>query len=163
MQPVRPPSRSRLAAVLAAVGALLLAGVLAAALLAGRDDEPQTLKETVTLEGTTIVETVTTAPEPTTAPQPTAESASELNDRGFELLQAGDYQGALPLLEQAVAGLSGSGETAEAYASYNLAFTRLALGSCDGVLDLLDRSAEIQGDRKEIKRLRKEAERSCED
>ena len=76
-------------------------------------------------------------------------------------MKAGDYEGALPLLEQAVAGLAGSGETAEAYASYNLAFTRLALGSCDGVVDLLDRSAEIQGERKEIKRLKKEAEKSC--
>ena len=78
-------------------------------------------------------------------------------------MQAGDYNGALPLLEQAVAGLAGSGETAEAYASYNLALTRLALGSCDGVLELLDRSAEVQGDRKEIKRLRREAERGCRD
>jgi len=159
---VRRVSRSRLPVVLAALGALLLAGVLAAALLAG-DDDPQTLKETVTLEGTTIVETVTTAPETTTAPEPAAESPSELNDRGFALMQAGDYEGALPLLERAVAGLAGTGETAEAYASYNLAFTRLALGSCDAVLELLDRSAEVQGDRKEIKRLRKEAERSCED
>ena len=99
----------------------------------------------------------TTEPAPTTAP-PT-ESPAELNDRGFALMQAGDYEGALPLLEQAVNGLAGSGEIAEAYASYNLAFTRLALGSCDGVLELLDRSAEVQGDRKEIRRLRKEAER----
>jgi hypothetical protein len=76
-------------------------------------------------------------------------------------MQAGDYQGALPLLEQAVAGLAGSGETAEAYASYNLAFTRFSLGSCDGVLDLLARSEQVQGRRKEISRLRKEAERSC--
>jgi hypothetical protein len=78
-------------------------------------------------------------------------------------MQAGDYAGALPLLEQAVAGLAGSGETAEAYASYNLAFVRLKLGSCDGVVDLLDRSEEVQGKRKEISRLRKEAEKSCED
>jgi hypothetical protein len=77
-------------------------------------------------------------------------------------MRAGSYEQALPLLEQAVAGLAGTGELAEAYASYNLAFTRLALGSCDGVLELLDRSAQVQGDRKEIKRLRKEAERSCE-
>ena len=164
--PVRPPARNRLPAVLAALGALLLAGVLAAVLLAGPDGEPrtaETIKETITLEGTTIVETVTTAPEPTTAPTtaPVAESPSQLNDRGFALMQAGDYEGALPLLEQAATGLAGSGETAEAYASYNLAFTRLELGSCDGVLDLLNRSEEVQGERKEISRLRKEAERSC--
>jgi hypothetical protein len=167
--PVREQVRSRLPVVLAVLGALLLAGVLAAALLAGDGDDPQTIKETVTLEGTTIVETVTTEAAPTTAepepePEPESEpsaSPAELNDQGFALMQAGDYAGALPLLEQAVAGLSGTGETAEAYASYNLAFTRLSLGSCDGVIDLLDRSREVQGDRKEIKQLRKEAERSC--
>ena len=43
-------------------------------------------------------------------------------------MQAGRYEEALPLLEQAVAGLAGTGELAEAYASYNLAFTRRALG-----------------------------------
>ncbi len=75
-------------------------------------------------------------------------------------MQAGRYEEALPLLEQAVAGLAGTGELAEAYASYNLAFTRRALGQCDGVVDLLDRSEEIQGKRKEIGKLRKEAERT---
>jgi hypothetical protein len=172
--PPMSPGRRRLPVALIALAAALLAGVLAAALLAGDDGErevattvPQTVKETVTLEGTTIVETVTTEATPTTtAPTTQAEtsaSPSELNDQGFALMQAGDYQGALPLLERAVAGLAGSGELAEAYASYNLAFTRLALGSCDGVLELLDRSEEVQGKRKEIDRLRKEAERSCGD
>ncbi len=152
----------------------LLAGVLAATLLARDDGEttagttaPRTVKETVTLPGTTVVQTVTTAPEPppatTTAAEPPAQSPSELNDQGFELMQAGRYEEALPLLEQAVAGLAGTGELAEAYASYNLAFTRRALGQCEGVVDLLDRSEEIQGKRKEISKLRKEAERSCED
>lgn len=179
LTPVTARTRTRMPVVLGVLGALLLAGVLAAVLLAGDDDKqaaatgPQTIKETVKLEGTTIVETVTTAPEPTPepttapapapAPAPTGESASQLNDRGFALMRAGDYEGALPLLEQAVADLSGSGETAEAYASYNLAFTRLALGRCDGAIDLLDRSAQVQGERKEISRLRKEAEKRCDD
>ena len=162
--PVRPPVRRRLPLVLAALGALVLAGVLAAALLT-RDDGTPTARETVTVEGKTVVQTVTTAPQPTTEPAtataPATESPAELNDRGFQLMRSRDFEGALPLLEQAVAGLAGSGEIAEAYASYNLAFTRLALGSCDGVLDLLDRSTEVQGDRKEIRRLRKEAERGC--
>jgi hypothetical protein len=76
-------------------------------------------------------------------------------------MQNRDYRGALPLLEQAVAGLSGSGETAEAYASYNLAVTRLALGRCDGVAELLDRSEQIQGERKEIARARRDAKKMC--
>lgn len=167
VQAVPPAARGRLPVLLAVLGALLLAGALAAALLAG-DEDSRTLKETITLEGTTIVQTVTTEAVPTTEPEPEPEpepsaSPSELNDQGFARMQAGDYQGALPLLEQAVAGLAGTGELAEAYASYNLAFTRIALGSCDGVLDLLDRSEEIQGDRREIKQLRKQAERSCEE
>jgi tetratricopeptide (TPR) repeat protein len=113
-----------------------------------------------------VVQTVTTAPTPpaaTTAAAPAAASPSELNDQGFELLRAERYEEALPLLEQAVAGLAGSGELAEAYASYNLAFTLLALGRCENVVELLDRSEEVQGKRKEISRLRKEAKRSCRD
>ena len=62
----------------------------------------------------------------------------------------------MPLLERAVDALSGSGSLAEAYATYNLAFTRFALGSCDGVVDLLDRSEAVQGERKEIDALRRD-------
>lgn len=173
LPPVVPRTRSRTPALLGVLGALLLAGVLAAALLSGGGEEqagattPKTVKETVTLEGTTIVETVTTAPEPQPEPGPEPATPSgdpaALNDQGFALMRAGRYEEALPLLEQAVTGLSGSGETAEAYASYNLAFTRLALGECEGVLELLDRSEEVQGERKEIDRLRKDAEKRCED
>jgi tRNA A-37 threonylcarbamoyl transferase component Bud32/tetratricopeptide (TPR) repeat protein len=169
----RPHERRRRPLLLALLAAALLAGILAAALLARGDGEttsataPRTVKETVTLPGTTVVQTVTTAPEPppatTTAAEPPAQSPSDLNDQGFELMQAGRYEEALPLLEQAVAGLAGTGELAEAYASYNLAFTRRSLGQCDGVVDLLDRSEEIQGKRKEISRLRKDAEKACDE
>jgi tRNA A-37 threonylcarbamoyl transferase component Bud32 len=170
LAPVAQSRNRRWAGLLIALGALLIAGVLAAALLAGGDDNeaattrPQTVKETVTLAGTTVVETVTTEPEPTTAPETTisSDSPSELNDQGFELLRAGDYEAALPLLEQAVAGLAGSGDIGEAYASYNLAFTRLALGRCDSVVELLDRSEEIQGRGKETSGLRREARKSCD-
>jgi eukaryotic-like serine/threonine-protein kinase len=179
-----PPGRRRSVPLLPLVlGAVLLAGILAAVLLA-RDDPgreagpttPQTVRETITLPGTTVVETVTTAPEPTTqpttAPEPTtqpttapeeppAQDPAALNDQGFALMQQRRYEEALPLLEQSVAGLSGSGELVEAYASYNLAFTRRALGRCDGVLELLARSRQIQGNRGEIRRLERETERAC--
>jgi serine/threonine-protein kinase len=191
LPPVRAErSRSRRPLVLLLLGGLLLAGILAATLFAGGGDDqkqvapttakpapPKTVKETVTLPRTTVVQTVTTqaaapttAPATTTAPAPATTQAeqpassgspSQLNDRGFELMRAGRYEEALPLLEQAVAGLNGSGELAEAYAAYNLAFTRFALGNCDGVVDLLNRSEQVQGKRKEISRLRKDAERRC--
>jgi eukaryotic-like serine/threonine-protein kinase len=152
--------------------ALLVAGAIAGALLAyalTRDDSSGqagttviTRDRTVTREGSvTTVErpvTVTTAP---TSPPASGSNGAALNSEGFARMQAGDYAGALPLLEQAVEKLQGTGSMDEAYASYNLAFTRLALGSCDGVFDLLDRSESIQGERKEIDRLRKQAEKSC--
>ena len=179
--------RRRVPLLLLLLGGALLAGILAATLLA-RDDGgetagttapprtvQQTVQQTVTLPGTTVVQTVTTAPEPpppttattaTTAPEeepPPSGSPSQLNDQGFRLMRAGRYQEALPLLEQSVAGLAGSGQLAEAYASYNLAFTRRALGQCDSVIELLDRSQQVQGVRGEITRLRREAEQSCGD
>jgi transcription initiation factor IIE alpha subunit len=76
-------------------------------------------------------------------------------------MQAGDYTGALPLLERAVQKLQSSRSLDEAYADYNLAFTRFQLGSCDGVLALLDRSESIQGQRTEIDSLRGQAQGNC--
>ena len=76
-------------------------------------------------------------------------------------MRAGDYQGALPLLEQAVQRLSGTQTLAEAYADYNLAFTHYALGQCTDVLTLLDHSQAIQGRRTEIDALRRNARKAC--
>jgi eukaryotic-like serine/threonine-protein kinase len=158
-------------ALIMAVIAVALAGI-AAAVLATRDHKaPKALVRTVTQPGTTIERTVTTAPEtsqPTTTATETSQTTttpaangSSLNDAGFAKMQSRDFNGALPLLEQAVTALQGTGSPTEAYADYNLAYTRFALGNCDGVLDLLDRSQEIQGHRKEIDHLRHDA-RKCD-
>jgi hypothetical protein len=45
-------------------------------------------------------------------------------------MQAGDYASALPLLRGAVLALGGTGSLDEAYADYNLAYSRFALGRC---------------------------------
>jgi uncharacterized protein with von Willebrand factor type A (vWA) domain len=76
-------------------------------------------------------------------------------------MRAGDYRGALPLFDQAVQKLSGTGSLGEAYADYNLAYTRFALGQCTGVLALLDHSEQIQGRRAEIDALRRDAQKAC--
>jgi tRNA A-37 threonylcarbamoyl transferase component Bud32 len=148
---------------------LLLAGAAAGALLAyalmRSDGGPKAPRQVVTrVETVTTQGEVTTVEEPVTvtgSPAPANPSGAALNNAGFRKMQRGDYAGALPLLERAVQRLQGSGSLDEAYADYNLAFTRFALGRCDGVLDLLDRSESIQGTREPIDRLREEAQQRC--
>ena len=169
-RPLPPPARASGAWPL--LLGLLAAGALAGALLAyfltrgdGSTPGPTTVVthvQTVTTQGqiTTVEKpvTVTTSPAATAPSEP---SGSALNDAGFRKMQQGDYAGALPLLERAVQKLEGTGSLPEAYASYNLAYTRFQLGNCDGVLELLDRSEAIQGQRSEIDRLRAQAEENC--
>jgi eukaryotic-like serine/threonine-protein kinase len=158
--------------LLLAALAILLAGGASAALLAGGDDPPaQTITREVvttvsdTASTLTVTET-TTVPEETTDPEElpadSPEAGAALNNEAFALMQEGDFETALPLLERAVQALSGVGSLDEAYASYNLALTRFTLGRCDGVLELLDRSEAVQGERREIDRLRRDAERQCD-
>ena len=150
---------------------LLLAGLTAAAFVS-TDGEPnvrtitrvRTTVSTVSDTASTVTLTETaTVPEGETSTAGPSASGAGLNDAGFARMRAEDYEGALPLLEQAISKLAGTGSLIEAYASYNLAFTRFALGRCDGVLELLDRSREVQGERREIDRLRREAEKQCEE
>jgi eukaryotic-like serine/threonine-protein kinase len=173
------PARRRGAPVWALVVALVLAagaiGAIVAGIVASGGDTPQpqavtktirqrgttrTITSTVQASSSTSSSTTTTAPPPPT-PAPSGASGADLNNQGFARMQGGDYQGALPLLEQAVAKLNGTGSLDEAYADYNLAFTRLQLGSCDGVTDLLDHSESVQGHRKEIDKARKQADKQC--
>ena len=154
-----------------ALAVLLLAAGAAAAVLAFRDSgrsasqPPLTVVRTVTTPGRTVQETVTTVPATTT---PSTDAAAELlsdgaslNNAGFAKMRAGDYAGALPLLEQAVQALDGSGSLNEAYAKYNLAYTHLALGQCTDVVALLDQAATLEGNLKPINDLRKQAGHTC--
>jgi hypothetical protein len=100
-------------------------------------------------------------PPPPAEPSRSFSSAAAANDSAYELMLNEDFEGALPILEDAYSALAGSGTKAEAYTAYNLAFTRFALGSCHDVLALLNRSESIQGERREISRLRHRAEKSC--
>jgi hypothetical protein len=139
-----------IAAALVVVGGLVVAALVTTLDDSGRDQP----RREVQSGGATSEESTTTEAEP-------ADDGVALNDQGFALMQAGRYDSALPLLRRAVVALNGSGTLSEAFASYNLAFSRFASGQCDGVIGLLDRSERIQGERKEIDQLRKEWERQC--
>ena len=174
---LQPPVRER-AGAWPLLAALLALGAVAGALLAyfltrGGDDQAAptppthvvTRVQTVTTQGRvrTVERPVTvTAAAPTppaSSPSPSSgASGSSLNNAGYAKMRAGDYAGALPLLEQAVQKLTGTNTLTEAYAKYNLAYTRYHVGNCSGVLELLDSSESIQGHRSEIDRLRAQAQ-----
>jgi len=166
--PTGPVTRHRerrrvpLAYAAVAIGVLVVGLATAALVAAVGDDNPRQRGNETTTPPPPPPPPATQPPPPPPPPAP-SQSGEELNDEGFALMEAGDLQGALPLLEQAVAALAGTGSLAEAYASYNLAFTRFELGSCEGVPELLDRSEAVQGERKEIDKLRRKVERQCFD
>ena len=72
-------------------------------------------------------------------------------------MQEGRYSEALPLLQQAVSKLDGTGQIYEAYADYNLAYTLISLGRCSEAVPLLDESEQLQGHRAEIDAARSKA------
>jgi len=148
--------------IAALAAALIAGGALAAVLTSGSSKQPQprTIVRTVTGPSQTVRETVT-QPATTTASTPAGASGAQLNNAGYQKLQAGDLQGALPLLEQAVQKLNGTGSLDEAYAKYNLAYTRFGLGDCTDVLTLLDQAQAIEGHRKPIDDLRHQAKKGC--
>ena len=136
-----------------------VAGLGVAAVVTAGDDFPP--PQTRSAQDTRRAEAASTSTsQETTAAEPAVDGAA-LNRDGFARMQAGDFAGALPLLRAAVLALNGSNTLDEAYASYNLAFSRFAVGRCDGVAGLLDRSERIQGRRAEIDELRRQWAARC--
>jgi TolA-binding protein len=159
---------------LAAAVAAGAAGAGAALLLAGGGDRVRTVVERVTQPAVTVQQTVTqaTTVEVTTtvedqgttaaSPPPGSADGHALNDEGYARMQNGDYAGALPLLEQAVENLRGTGpaDPYEGYANYNLGFTLLRLGRCDDALVSLEQAERLEPGHKDVLKALKEA-RKC--
>jgi eukaryotic-like serine/threonine-protein kinase len=177
--PPPPPARrgrgpsARALALIGLLIAALVAGAALAAALAGGDGEQSGSRvsvRTVTREGRTVRQSVTvtttTTPTttsdqttattaPTTTTTPTNESlsidqAQELNDQATALMNQGRYEEALPLAQQALEALDGSGDPYEAFANYNVGRSLIELGDCEQGLPLIDRSEELQGSRSEF-------------
>ncbi len=152
-------SRRRLGGTSVLLAAVVATAGIAVAAIVMRGDEPgrAPARETSSQAGSTIP----TESTPTEATLRAEDDGIALNDEGYALIQDGKYAAALPLLRRAVIALRGTGSLTEAYAGFNLAFARFAVGRCDGVVGLIDRSERIQGERREIDELRGEWESRC--
>jgi eukaryotic-like serine/threonine-protein kinase len=151
----------------ALVAALLLiaggAGALVAALVTGSDNSAQrvvtrrvtgpagqvtTVHETITRQ-----QTVTAAPPPPPAPPaPVGGSGGHsLNDQGYGLIQQGNFAGAVPVLQQAVRKLAGTGpsDPYEGYANYNLGYALYRSGRCSEAVPYFQRAIRLEPDRSE--------------
>jgi serine/threonine-protein kinase len=124
--PRRARGRGRAAAALA-VAAALAAGFFV--LSGGSTDSPQGRPSAKAKDGSraTKAHAEAAGPEavaPAAVPAPAGDDtalASALNQEGFELIQAGDYEGAIPLLEEAVRAFPpGTEDIDYAYALFNL-------------------------------------------
>jgi tetratricopeptide (TPR) repeat protein len=154
--------------------ALILAagatGAVVAAIVTSGDAAPTVVTRTVAGPGgtTTVRQTVThqtTAPAPPPPPPPPPPAAAgasghSLNDQGYSLMQRGDYASALPLFQQAVQRLAGTGpgDPYEGYANYNLGYTLYRLGRCSEAVAYLRRAERLEPDRSEPKDIRKRAQ-----
>ena len=180
-RPPPPYARSRRAGGWAILFALLALGAIGgaiAAILVTNDKGGQGAKAPVktvvartTVQGRTVQQTVTVAttaaaatnppaPAPPAPPAPSSASGVSLNNAGYTKMRAGDYAGALPLLQQAVRKLSGTGAPDEAYANYNLGYTLLQLGRCSEALGYLQTAQRLEPDRHEPKDAARQA-RHC--
>ncbi|HKG09702.1 MAG TPA: hypothetical protein VKB07_03960, partial [Gaiellaceae bacterium] len=99
-------------------------------------------------------------PPPSTASPPPPASASgtssgtQLTDQSTNLMRQGRYQEALPVAQQALAKLKGSGQLYEAYANYNVGRSLIELGRCAEGLPYIAASERIQGSRREFREAR---------
>jgi serine/threonine-protein kinase len=141
-----------LAAIGGAIAAILLTGVGSGTKTAEHRSPPRTVTTVVTQQGQA---TTVTAPANTSSSGSGSGSGSlsgsQLNIAGYRKVLAGDYAGALPLLRQAVAKLSGVGYPNEAYANYNLGYTLLQLGSCNEAIPYLEQAKRLEPQRHEPK------------
>lgn len=92
-------------------------------------------------------------PEPAPEPEPESEPATSepepvrgvaLNDEGFALIEAGEPEAAVPILEEAVAAFpEGTGDLNYAYALYNLGNALRLSGRAEEAIPILERRLEI--------------------
>ena len=167
--PPAAPARPRLLLPALLLLAAAAVGAIVAVLVTRGGGQPATRVVTVTgPAGKVTTVTVTrrqtvTAPTPPPPPPPAISGSSghALNDQGYQLIQQGNFAGAIPVLQQAVRKLAGTGPTDpyEAYANYNLGYALYRSGRCGEAVPYLQRAGQLEPQRHEPRQLLKRAER----
>jgi eukaryotic-like serine/threonine-protein kinase len=156
--------RKKLPVVVALVALLGLGAIVAALIASARNGDgerdaagqPTTVVRTVTAQGETQRVTVTAAPETQPEPEPEAPStlsvaqARALQDESTSALANGEWERALSLAQQALAGLRNRDRTYEAYANYNIGRSLAELGRCDEALPYLERREQMLGSHPDV-------------
>lgn len=84
------------------------------------------------------------AEEPIPAPESVSADGASLNEQGYALIQAGEYEAAVPVLEEAVAAYpEGSEELDYAYALFNLGNALRLSGHPEEAIPVLEKRLEI--------------------
>jgi serine/threonine protein kinase len=180
LPPATAPTRTRrqrhpwrAPAIIAVLASLAIVGALLASALAGGDDDsasntPSVVTQVSTKEGERVTVTETTEPPPPPPPPPPSSqqpppqqppppssgSGRALTDQATNLMRQGRFEEALPIAQQALAKLQGSGQLYEAYANYNVGRSLIELGRCEEGLPYIAASERIQGSRSEFREAR---------
>ncbi len=155
--PVERPveRRSRFGAVAALAAFLVALAVVAFVALGGDEGKPE--RSGKQAKATKPKREQAKSREPETEPEATTAAAtvpapeggdpaagSALNEEGYELIQAGEYEAAVPVLEEAVGSFpEGSEELSYAYALFNLGNALRLSGRPDEAVPVLERRLEI--------------------
>ena len=157
----QPRRRVPLAPILLGVAAIAVGGIVGLTVLNGDDGGGGATKRSAAKPAKAERKEQTTSKpaqqqEPTrSTPAPARATASpaDLNDQGFQLMNAGRYDEAIPVLQRAVAGFpEGSGDVTLAYALYNLGRSLRLAGRPDEAIPVLERRLQFKNQRGAVKR-----------
>lgn len=141
-----------------AVALLLAAAVAITAVAISGDDESRRPSSAAEPKAANRERQQTTAVEDSPAPVPVAEGSNPaagaaLNEEGFALIQAGEYEAAVPKLEEAVAAFpAGTEDLNYAYALFNLGNALRLSGRPEEAIPVLERRLEIPNQEGEVRK-----------
>jgi serine/threonine-protein kinase len=115
-----------------------------AAAKAAESSEAAAAESSEATEEPEVVESSEPEPEAAEPTEVSSESGAALNEQGYALIQAGEYDAAVPVLEEAVASYpEGSEEVDYAYALFNLGNALRLSGRPEEAIPILERRLEI--------------------